>query len=148
MRLTRFTDYSLRALIYVGVRHPRLCSIKEVGERYGIAQGHLTKIVHELGRAGYLETVRGRGGGIRLGMDPSEINIGEVVRRTEPDFQIVECFGPETGVCCIEPVCALSPILEEAVAQFMSVLDRYTLEDLLASKKLLAQLFAIPADRP
>jgi len=148
MRLTRYTDYALRTLIYVGVRHPRLCSIKEVGERYDIAQNHLSKIVHELGRAGYLETVRGRGGGIRLGRAPSDINIGEVVRRTEPDFQIVQCFGPETGMCCIEPVCALGPILEEAVAQFMAVLDRHTLEELLASKKLLAELLAIPADGP
>ena len=147
MRLTRFTDYALRTLIYVGVRHPELCSIKDVGERYGVSQNHLTKIVHGLGRAGYLETVRGRGGGIRLGMEPSQINIGEVVRRTEPDFQIVECFGPETGTCCIEPVCALGPILEEAMAQFMSVLDRHTLEDLIASKKLLAELLSIPAVR-
>jgi len=147
MRLTRFTDYSLRTLIYVGVRHPQFCSIKDVGERYAISQNHLTKIVHELGRVGYLETVRGRGGGIRLGKAPSEINIGEVVRRMEPDFQIVECFGPETGMCCIEPVCALGPILEEAMAQFMSVLDRHTLEDLITSKKLLAELLSIPAVR-
>ena len=146
MRLTRFTDYSLRTLIYVGVRAPNLCSIQEVAERYDIRQSHLTKVVHELGRMGYLDTVRGRGGGIRLGRAASQINIGEVVRKTEPDFRIVECFEPSSHACCIEPVCALGPILEEAVAHFFDVLDRHTLDDLLASKRLLAELLAIPAD--
>ena len=146
MRLTRFTDYALRTLIYVGVRSPQLCSIKEVAERYGIPQSHLTKVVHELGRMGYLETVRGRGGGMRLGCPAADINVGQVVRETEPDFRIVECFAPSTGACCIEPVCALGPILEEAVAQFFEVLDRHTLDDLLASKRLLAQFLALPVD--
>jgi len=143
MRLTRFTDYALRTLIYVGVRSPELCSIREVSVRYGLPQSHLTKVVHELGRMGYLETVRGRGGGIRLGRDAARINLGELVRRTEPDFNIVQCFGPGQGRCCIEPVCALGPILEEALEQFLGVLDRHSLEDLLASKRLLAELLSI-----
>ena len=146
MQLTRFTDYALRTLIYVGVRSPELCPIKDVAKSFCIRQSHLTKIVHELGRMGYLETVRGRGGGVRLGMDPSEINIGEVIRRTEPNFFLVECFGPQPGVCCIKPACILGPVLEEAIEQFFSVLDRHTLEDLLAPKRMLAELLSIPAE--
>lgn len=146
MRLTRFTDYALRTLIYVGVRSPHLCSIQQVAERYNVPQSHLTKIVHELGRKGYLETVRGRGGGMRLGREANQINLGQVVRDLEPDFNIVECFGPAKDNCCIEPVCSLGPILEEALEQFFKVLDKHTLEDLLASKRLLAELLAIPAD--
>ena len=145
MRLTRFTDYALRTLIYVGVHSPELCSIKDVANSFNIRQSHLTKIVHELGRMGYLETVRGRGGGIRLGLDPADINIGEVIRRTEPDFFVVECFGPDPGVCCIKPACILGPVLEEAMAQFFDVLDRHTLEDLLAPKRMLSDLLSIPA---
>lgn len=129
MRLTRYTDYSLRTLIYLGLSEPRQSSIAEIARAYGISENHLTKVVHQLGRLGLIRTTRGRGGGLRLGKPPNEINVGAVVRETEEDLALVECFAG--GACAITAPCRLRRALGEALAAFLAVLDGYTLEDLL-----------------
>ena len=129
MRLTRYTDFAMRVLLYLG-RHPdKLCSIAEVARAYGVSQNHLMKIVSDLVSAGYVESVRGRSGGIRLGRPPAEINVGALIRHTEDDFDLVGC-----GACIISPACGLTGVLDEALVAFMAVLDRYTLADVLARK--------------
>src|SRR5436190_17904584 len=105
MQLTRYTDYSLRVLIYLAVHQEELATIEEIANAYGISRAHLMKIVHQLGLAGYLETTRGRGGGLRLARPPEKIRIGAVVRSTEESMSLVECFDPRTSHCRIEPVC-------------------------------------------
>lgn len=129
MRLTRYTDYALRTLIYLGLNEPRQSSIGEIARAYGISENHLTKVVHQLGRLGLVRTIRGRGGGLRLALDPAEIVVGAVVRQTEEDLALVECFSG--GACAITPSCRLRRVLGEALAAFLAVLDRYTLADLL-----------------
>lgn len=141
MKLTLFTDYSMRVLLYLGARTDRLCSIAEVARGYGISQNHLMKVVNELVRSGYVESVRGRFGGIRLGKLPEDINLGALVRHTEDGFDLVDC-----GSCIVAPACGLTGILKEAMRAFLGVLDRYTLADLLTRKQDFAQLFAIPAE--
>jgi Rrf2 family transcriptional regulator, nitric oxide-sensitive transcriptional repressor len=120
MRLTRYTDYSLRVLMYVGARGDQVSTIAEIARAYDISRDHLMKVVQQLGRDGYLR------------------NVGDVVRRTEPDFDLVEC-----GSCVIEPVCKLTGVMAEALDAFMAVLDRYTLEDLLTGRGDLMQLFGL-----
>ena len=129
MRLTRYTDYALRTLIYVGLREPRQSSIAEIARAYAISESHLTKVVHQLGRLGLIRTIRGRGGGLRLAKPPAEIVVGAVVRATEDDLALVECFA--AGACVITAPCRLRRALGEALAAFLAVLDRYTLADLL-----------------
>lgn len=129
MRLTRYTDYALRTLIYVGLNEPRQSSIAEIARAYGISENHLTKVVHQLGRLGFVRTTRGRGGGLRLARPAAEIGVGAVVRLTEEDLALVECFG--SGNCVITAPCRLRGVLGEALAAFLAVLDRYTLADLL-----------------
>ncbi len=131
MRLTAMTDYSLRLLMYVGQHPERLCTIAEIAQVYGVSEAHLMKITHQLGLAGFLETVRGRGGGMRLARPAAEINLGEVVRAIEPDFAIVECFA--TGnVCSLTGQCRLTGILHGSLMAFMAHIDRFTLADILA----------------
>ncbi|BAQ49244.1 MULTISPECIES: Rrf2 family transcriptional regulator [Methylobacterium] len=129
MRLTRYTDYALRTLIYLGLHEPQQSSIAEIARAYGISENHLTKVVHQLGRLGLIRTTRGRGGGLRLGKLPSEIVVGAVVRETEEDLALVECFA--SGACAITVSCRLRRALGEALAAFLAVLDGYTLADLL-----------------
>lgn len=129
MRLTMMTDYSLRLLMYVSQRRDRLCTIAEVAEAHGISEAHLMKITHQLALHGWLETVRGRGGGIRLAVPPEQINIGAVVRRMEPDFQLVECLAG--NACALTGRCHLTGIVQEALESFMNHLDGHTLADLL-----------------
>jgi len=130
MRLSSFSDYSLRVLMYLGVQCDRLATIAEIAGVYGISQNHLMKVVHQLGRQGYIETVRGKGGGIRLGKPAAEIPLGELIRQTEGDWALVECFSTGTQ-CQIHGACRLPPILDEALAAMFGVLDSYTLADLL-----------------
>lgn len=135
MQLTRYTDYSLRVLMYLAVRSDRLATIEEIARAYGISKAHLTKVVHELGGVGFIETVRGRGGGIQLGRAPEEIRVGAVVRFTEESMDLVECFDPDTSDCRIESVCRLRSVLGDALEAFLRVLDRYTLADLVARRR-------------
>ena len=137
MRLTRYTDYAMRVLLYVGARPERLCSIAEISRAYGISQNHRMKVVHDLGKAGYLASARGRFGGIKLGRAPEDIIVGAVVRHTEDGFDLVDC-----GTCIIAPACGLTGALREALAAFLAVLDGYTLADLLAKRSEIANLFA------
>lgn len=142
MRLTMYTDFSLRVLIYLGMKGTEtLSTIQEISETYGISKNHLTKVTHELGKMGYLETVRGRGGGIRLHVDPSLINIGEVVRKTEDDFHLVECFNAEENRCIITPACRLKGVLHDALQAYLAVLDRYTLADFVENNEALRAIF-------
>lgn len=138
MRLSSFSDYSLRVLMYLGVHAGGLVTVGEIAAAYSISGNHLTKVVHQLGRLGYLETVRGKGGGLRLGKAPGEIRLGEVIRQTEVDLALVECFS-DSGGCRIHAACHLPPILDEALAAMFAVLDNYTLADLLQSPQGLSR---------
>lgn len=141
MRLTLYTDYSLRVLLYLGAKKPgELSTIKDISDAYGVSKNHLMKVTHELGKMGYIETIRGRGGGIRLAMQPEEINIGKLVRQTEEDFYLVDCFNPESVGCVISPVCNLKGALNKALHAYIAVLDEYHLSDFLTSKEKLAAL--------
>ena len=142
MRLTSFTDYSLRVLMYLSVKEGELSTISEIAERYAISRNHLMKVVYELGRLGYVETVRGKHGGMRLRDTPARINLGQVIRRTENDLSLVECFSTQ-NYCRLTPSCALRGVLREALQAFFSVLDRYSLADLLKPKQELASLLGI-----
>lgn len=137
MRLTRHTDYALRMLMFLGIAGGRRASIHDIAGCYGISENHLMKVAHGLGRLGFIETIRGRNGGLRLARPPGEIRIGDVVRRTEEDLSLVECFGA-ANACRITQSCALRGMLGEALAAFLSVLDRYTLQDLLRPRARLA----------
>lgn len=142
MQLTRYSDYSFRVLIYLALAPERLVTIDEIASRYGISKAHLTKVAHRLGQLGYLETVRGRRGGLRLARPAQAIGVGAVLRATEGDLALVECFGP-SGACAIEPACGLRGVLHEALGAFLAVLDRYTLADLVAGEREpLARLLA------
>ena len=145
MRLTSFTDYTLRVLIYLGAhqREGRLATIGDIAAAYGISENHLMKIVSHLARQGYVETTRGKGGGMRLARAPGEINIGDVVRGAEEDLMLVECFRRGNPECPIAPACALQGILGRALSAFFEVLDGKTLADLLVPQ---AQLIAIFRD--
>jgi Rrf2 family nitric oxide-sensitive transcriptional repressor len=142
MRLTLFTDYTLRALIYLAVQPDRLVTIGDIAEAYGISTNHLMKVVHQLAAAGDVVTVRGQHGGLRLGRPADEINLGAVVRRTEAEFTIVPCFGSGQD-CAIRPECVLSSVLDDALSAFLAVLDRRTLADLVAPRAALAQLLRL-----
>jgi len=135
MRLTTLTDYALRLLMYVAQRPERLCTIAEVARAYGISEAHLMKVTHQLGLRGWLETVRGKGGGMRLARAPADINLGEVVRSMEPDFALAECFA--TGnQCALTGHCRLAGVLGGALDQFLAHLDGYTLAELLPGTDL------------
>ncbi|MFN2337809.1 MAG: Rrf2 family transcriptional regulator [Gammaproteobacteria bacterium] len=134
MKLTSFSDYSLRVLIYLAVRDDSLATIGEIAESYDISRNHLMKVVHHLGVLGYLETVRGKHGGVRLAMEPKDINIGSLLRETEHTTSLVECFDPEVSHCTIESACALRGMMHQALAGFFGVLDGYTLADVLRNR--------------
>lgn len=135
MRLTAFSDYSLRALMFVATAPGGRATIAQVAQAFAISENHLVKVVHLLGREGFLFNTRGRGGGLRLARPASQINLGEVVRLTEGGDYPAECFQPDGGSCVIAGVCRLSSALAGAVEAFYAVLDRYTLEDLVANRR-------------
>jgi Rrf2 family transcriptional regulator, nitric oxide-sensitive transcriptional repressor len=144
MKLTRYTDYAMRVLMHLAARPDRLASIGEMARTYRISQNHLMKVVHDLRKVGYLDSVRGRSGGVRLARRPEDIRVGDVVRHTEGGFDLVDC-----GSCVIARACSLTGALHEALAAFMAVLDGYTLADLVEERQsglreLLASFTATP----
>ncbi|HTK10269.1 MAG TPA: Rrf2 family transcriptional regulator [Ktedonobacteraceae bacterium] len=144
MRLTYQADYSLRVLLYLAASpEDRLANIQDIADTYKISHNHLMKVVYKLGKLGYIETVRGHGGGMRLAKGADEISIGAIVRQMEEDFRVVECFAPEHNQCVITPICQLRPALHEALEAFLQVLDRYTLADVTTNKELYKQ-FIVP----
>ncbi len=132
MRLTAYTDYTLRTLIYLGMHRERLATIQDIAELHGISKNHLMKVVHQLGLSGLVETVRGRNGGLRLKVEPELINIGDVVRHSETDFYMAECFSPAGSNCQLAPACTLKGLLAGATAAYLKVLDGATLADMIA----------------
>lgn len=145
MRLTAFTDYCLRTLIFVALKGDALTTIDEIAEHHKINRNHLVKVVFRLGQLGYLQTSRGKGGGIRLASEPSQLSLGTLVRRTEQDFALVECFPGRDCLCVIDPACVLKNALRAALEAFFKVLDRYTIADLTQPNRDLARLLGVPA---
>jgi len=139
MRLTLHTDYSLRVLIQVGLKDGELTTINDIAKSFGISKHHLMKVVNDLSQKGYLDTIRGRNGGIRLMRKPRDINIGQVVRDTEDRLDVIECLH-HAGYCRIERACVLRGVLRDATNAFLAVLDSHTLADLLRPQKALAML--------
>lgn len=140
MQLTIFTDYGLRTLIYVAADPERRCSVREVAEHYGISRNHLVKVVHHLALRGYLDSSKGKGGGIQLAKAPETLRIGDVVRDLEPNMQMAECFNRETNSCRISSNCQLKHYLMEATNAFIATLNRYTLADAVQDKSLFSAL--------
>ena len=167
MRLTNYSDYALRSLMYLAIkREPKtLANISDIAESYHISKSHLTKIIHQLGQLGYIESVRGKNGGIRLARAPQDINLGVLIKQIEPDFALVECFAESLpnhskGVkqqglsialideaesslkfgCVISPVCQLKGVFFEALTAFITVLERYTLADIINNEEELRRV--------
>ncbi|MGR4864660.1 Rrf2 family transcriptional regulator [Caulobacter sp. LARHSG274] len=138
MRLTRYTDYAMRVLLHLAARDDGLASIGEIASLYRISQNHLMKVVQDLGKAGFVRTVRGRGGGVALAKPADQIVIGQVVRHTEDGFRLVDCSD-----CLIAPACSLPRVLNEATAAFIAVLDKYTVADLMDRRHQMRPLFGI-----
>lgn len=145
MRLTQFTDYSLRVLVYVATSPTGRASVGEVAQAFGVSHNHLVKVVHRLGLLGYLETLRGKGGGFLLARRAETIHIGDLVSKTEPDFRLAECFG-EDGACPVaEAPCGLARALDDARQAFIDHLNRYTLADVTENRGQLVQLLSSAA---
>lgn len=134
MRLTSYTDYTLRTLMYLGMNRDRLVTIQDIAVLHDISKNHLMKVVHQLGLSGIVETVRGRNGGLKLKREPADINIGMVVANTETDFFMAECFDPSTNSCVYSPSCILKGVLSDATEAYLAVLNKVTLADLIAKK--------------
>jgi Rrf2 family transcriptional regulator, nitric oxide-sensitive transcriptional repressor len=146
MRLTLHTDYALRLLMLLAMEADDLHTIEEVARRYGISRNHLMKVTQTLAQVGYVESVRGRGGGIRLGRPAKEINLGAVVRATEDGFALVECFDRERNTCVVTSACGLRGPLDEALRAFLAVLDRYSLADIVGNPNALRRMRRLLAD--
>ena len=140
MKLTTFSDYTLRVLMFLALNRDRLATIPEIAGAYGISENHLMKVVHQLARSGVVESVRGKGGGVRLAREPEAIRLGQVVRASEGNAPIVECLSDDTGACRIAPACRLTAALVRAFDSLFAVLDEYTLADLVRSPRGLKAL--------
>ena len=143
MRLKKFTDYSLRVLIFLAARPRQRATIAEIANAFDISENHLMKVSHTLGKAGVLANIRGKGGGLELAMPPKAINVGHVVRLTEGALHPAECFST-TGTCRIVRACYLRTVLDDAAQAFYAVLDRYTLEDIVRNRNALSRMLALP----
>ena len=143
MRLTQFSNFAIRLLMYAALKGGAPGAVPEVAKAYGVSYDHLKKAAAELCRHGYLETVRGRNGGFRLAMEPRDIRIGDVIRQTEGETVLVECFDPATNTCPLLTVCRLRVALQEALSAFFAVLDRYTLADLIRAPEQLTPLLGL-----
>jgi Rrf2 family nitric oxide-sensitive transcriptional repressor len=140
VHLTQFSDYSLRLVIYLACHPEQLVSVEQVSEAFRISRHHLVRVVQKLTDLGVVESQRGRGGGMRLAMRPSEINVGWLIRRTEPHLNLVECFDPGTNTCPIAPACGLKGALHLARQAFLGVLDEYNIQQFLARRADLVPL--------
>lgn len=143
MQLTQFTDYSLRALIYIALKKD-VCTIKDITQVYAISSNHLLKIIHNLSKLGLIKTMRGKNGGLTLAANPQDINLGELIAKLEPNFDLAPCFNKEKPNCCIAPVCKLKGILHEAQQAFMNILHQFNLGDILHNQGELKALLKIP----
>jgi Rrf2 family nitric oxide-sensitive transcriptional repressor len=148
MRLTVYTDYALRVLIYIAVHPEPKPTIGQIAASYDISRNHLMKVVYQLGVAGYIETSRGKNGGLRLAHRPEDIGLGELVRGTEPDFALVPCFAADNALCAITPSCRLRGVLAQARAAFLQVLDSHTLADLVENEAELRALLGAGGPSP
>jgi Rrf2 family nitric oxide-sensitive transcriptional repressor len=139
MRLSEYTDYTLRVLMYCAAHRQRLVTIGELAEHHGVSKNHLMKVVNDLARQGLIETTRGRGGGLRLLKDPAAIRIGDVVRASETDFRLVECFDPRTNLCILAPRCRLKHLFDDALQAYFKALDGATLADVTSAARATAR---------
>lgn len=140
MQLTQYTDYSLRVLIYLAQKNEEMATVSEIAEYHGISRNHLVKVIHNLATKGFILTTRGRNGGMTLSRPPSKILLGDVVRTTEPNFDIAECFNAANNCCVIAPSCGLKAIFREAQMGFFKAMNKYTLAD--------AVLYDMPLSKP
>jgi Rrf2 family transcriptional regulator, nitric oxide-sensitive transcriptional repressor len=140
MRLTLHTDYALRMLMLLAIEQDALHTIEEIARRYDISRNHLMKITQTLVQTGFIESSRGRGGGLRLARAAESINLGAIVRATEDSFALVECFDRDHNTCLITSACGLRGPLEEALQAFLAVLNRYSLDDLVKSPRMLRRM--------
>ena len=140
MQLTQFSDYAMRVVLYLGCRSDRLISVDEISRAFGISRHHLVRVVQSLTELGLVSAQRGRGGGMRLAKDPSEINVGWLIRQTEPHLNLVECFDLDNNTCPIAPACGLKGALERAQQAFLAVLDEYTLDQFVQRREFLLPL--------
>lgn len=150
MKLTAFTDYSLRVLMYLATRPGERATIAQIASAFEVSENHLVKVVHFLGKQGWLKNVRGKGGGMELGLSPDKIVVGKVVRETEGTILLAECFEPDGGKCCIDRNCRLRSVLTEAGRAFYEVLDRHTLADVVRNRSQLDRILFVdkPPGRP
>ena len=148
MKLTAFTDYSLRVLIYLAAQPQQRATIAEIAGSFDVSENHLIKVVHLLGKNGWLANVRGKGGGLELAMPPELVGVGAVVRQTEGAAVVAECFSEDGNHCAITRICRLRGVLGEAVEAFHAVLDRYTLADLVQNRQSLAKVLFIDRAAP
>lgn len=146
MRLTMFTDYSLRTLMYLSQHKGRLCTAREIATSYGISLNHMVKVVHRLAQLGYIKSAKGKGGGIALNQPPETLNLWELVKTLEPDFTVVECFDREHNTCRVVSACGLKSILQEAMQAFADTLAKYSIADAVAKPQLFAALLAPERD--
>jgi Rrf2 family nitric oxide-sensitive transcriptional repressor len=142
MQLTLHTDYALRVLIYLTIQPEKIVTIDEVTDFYEISRNHLVKVVHNLSGKGFISTSRGKHGGMQLSRPPEEISIGDVVRQIEANFDIVECFNPESKKCRVVPICNLKSVLQQANENFLSFLDQYSLADAVKPNSQLKRIIS------
>lgn len=137
MQLTRFTDYGLRTLMYATAKKGQITNVKEISERYGISRNHLVKVVHRLSQLGYIETTKGKGGGIKIAKNAENLRLGDLIKELEPNMNVVECFDAKTNTCQITGSCQLKHYLFEATQKFIDTMNKYTLGDTVQNKELL-----------
>lgn len=137
MQLTRFTDYGLRTLMYLAARPEEKSSVKEISEHYGISRNHLVKVVHRLSQLGYIETMKGKGGGIKIAQGTEKLRLGDLITQLEPNMNMVECFDAKTNTCRITGSCQLKHYMFEATNSFVDTMNKYTLADTVQNKELL-----------
>ncbi|NOX92406.1 MAG: Rrf2 family transcriptional regulator [Gammaproteobacteria bacterium] len=143
MQLTLHTDYALRVLIYLAQKDGELATISEITDFYRISRNHLVKVVHHLAQENFIHTTRGKHGGMRLARAAELIPIGQVVRRMEPNFDIVECFSNSNQPCTVTPICALKEVLHRAISEFLALLDQFTVADAVTQNQTTEQIFAV-----